>query len=342
MRRSIHIILGVIGLVVLAAFQTNVPENEPVTVWEALIRLGHEPPQHYVAELDPDMVRRGRELVYEGRTTSPSGGMGTYISPYFVCTDCHNQVQEDPVLTEFDPQARLEYAVEKGLPFVQATTFWGITNRESWYNGDYFQKYGSLVDKARNDVYEATQLCAQECSSGRYLEQWEWEAINQYYWSIQLKLEDLNLKPKEMQRVMRGIEDPKMDRSLLIDMLKRKYALASPADFVEVPEDKKRGYDTAPGDPANGELIWDNSCKTCHRYGGPSQLVLDDARVTFKKFAREMESNSQFSLYEIVRHGTYAQPGHQQYMPLYTADRLSDQQVEDLRAFIELNAKRRR
>jgi mono/diheme cytochrome c family protein len=341
MRKTTTYVLGIIGFLLLGGFVTGNQEDEPVTVWETLIRLGHEPPKYYVENLDPVLVKKGYELVYNGRTKSPTGGMSNYISPYFVCTDCHNQVQEEPVLTNFDPQARLEYAVAKDIPFLQSTTFWGITNRESWYNGDYYLKYDTLVDKARNDVYEATQLCSKKCSSGRYIEQWEWEAINEYYWSLQIKLADLNLTAKEMQRVMQGMKDPKMDKALLIDMLKRKYAQASPADFVDVPENKEKGYDTAPGDPANGELIWDKSCKTCHRYGGPSQLVLDDARVTFKKFKKEMTKDSKFSLYEIIRHGTYAEAGHQQYMPLYTADRMSNQQVEDLRAYIELKAKRR-
>ena len=43
-------------------------------------------------------------------------------------------------------------------------------------------------------------------------------------------------------------------------------------------------------------------------------------------------------MYEVIRHGTYDVLGHQEYMPQYTLEKLSDQQIEDLRAYIEMGA----
>ena len=36
----------------------------------------------------------------------------------------------------------------------------------------------------------------------------------------------------------------------------------------------------------------------------------------------------------MVRHGTHPAPGHREYMPHYTKERMTDQQVEDLERYI--------
>ena len=90
-------------------------------------------------------------------------------SKHFVCTSCHNIQKEDPDLSIADPQARLEYARDMELPYLPGTTLYGAVNRTSFYNGDYEKKYGDLVKPARNNLREAIQLCAVECSQGRAL-----------------------------------------------------------------------------------------------------------------------------------------------------------------------------
>jgi len=304
------------------------------SVSEILNALGDPNPTHYRANIDPQQVEMGRQLVYNGRTKMPDGSMSNYISKFYVCTDCHNQVQEDPILTESDPEKRLQYINEKGLKFLQATTFWGMVNREFWYNDDYVLKYGSLVEAAHKSLEESTQLCARECSSGRYLEAWELEAIIQYYWTLELKIKDLNLSSSEYSSLETALKSGNQNPTL-IKMLKSKYALKSPATFVSEPENRGEGFSDLVGNAENGELIWENSCKTCHREYGPSQLLLDNSRFTFNKFKRNFKKDSNFNLYTIIRHGTYAEPGHRQYMPLYPEERMSNQQIEDIRAFIE-------
>ncbi len=51
-----------------------------------------------------------------------------------------------------------------------------------------------------------------------------------------------------------------------------------------------------------------------------------------------MTSSSKLSIYHIIREGTYSEAGHKEYMPLYPLEKLSHQQVEDLRAYIEKEA----
>ncbi|MCB0760534.1 MAG: cytochrome c [Flavobacteriales bacterium] len=306
-------------------------------VVEVLQLLGEPLPDHYATAADEMKIEIGRQLVLEGKARIPGGGSTRAISRFFICTDCHNQVQEDPILSVSDPDARLAYAIQNDLPFLQATTFWGISNREHWYNDDYFKKYGALVEPARNSLAEATQLCAKECSSGRYLEEWELECILQYYRTIELHVSDLNLSDKELVELNKAVGSEGKHKSA-VAKLKSRYMLASPAHLGHVPEDLVKGYDTAPGNPQTGKEIYERSCKTCHSGHRCSQFILDDATVTFKKLRNHLDKHTYFNLYEITRKGTYAQPGHKQYMPMYPLERLSDQQLEDLRAYVEQEA----
>lgn len=306
------------------------------SVQEVLMSLGEEAPSHYIASPDPNKQEIGRQLVYNGRTKLQDGSYSNFISKFYVCTDCHNQVREDPVLPKSDPDARLDYVKENELKFLQSTTFWAMVNRESWYNDDYVLKYGAMVEPAHESLAEATQLCAQECSSGRYLEDWELESIMQYYWSLELKMEDLDLTNAEYNRISSAINN-ESERAGVIQLLKSKYLLASPATFVQ--DDPKAPVEKLTGNAERGELIWDLSCEACHREYGPSQLILDQSKFTFNKFKKHLDRNTNFNLFHITRHGTYAEPGHRQYMPLYPLERMSHQQIADLKAFILAGAR---
>jgi hypothetical protein len=48
--------------------------------------------------------------------------------------------------------------------------------------------------------------------------------------------------------------------------------------------------------------------------------------------------NWQKSLYPLLREGTHPVKGDRDYMPNYTKNRLTDQHIEDLRAFIQVQA----
>ena len=63
-------------------------------------------------------------------------------------------------------------------------------------------------------------------------------------------------------------------------------------------------------------------------------MTLETDKVTFQKFKRHLSKNTDYNLYNIVRHGTYAGEGKPRYMPLYPEERLSNQQLEDLKAYI--------
>jgi mono/diheme cytochrome c family protein len=315
------------------------PEDE---VAEILLQLGEEPVAHYPdTTLKGVSVEAGRGIMLTGFAPAPGGGTTNKQSKHYVCTACHNIEREDPDLSVSDPQARLEYAKRNGLPFLQGTALYGAVNRTSFYNGDYEQKYGDLVKPARNDLREAIQLCATECSQGRALEPWEMESVLAYLWTIGLKARDLILSDQDktvIDQALAGDGDP----SAALKLIKSKYLEGSPATFVAPPEDRKAGYPVDTVDIGNGQLVYELSCLHCHENERYSFFRLDDSKLTFQHLAKHFPKYTEYSVCQVGRYGTSPVPGSKPYMPNYTLEKLSHQQMEDLRAYIEFRAGKER
>ena len=309
--------------------------NAEKPVAEVLVQLGDEPVNHQVdTTIAGVSAERGRQLVLTGFADNPGGGRLSKQSKHFVCTSCHNVQREDPDLSVADPQARLLYARKMGLPFLQGTALYGIVNRTSFYNGDYEKKYGSLVSKARDNLREAIQLCAVECSQGRALEPWEMESVLAYLWTIGLKMEDLGLSEEEYQQVNTALQSGK-NKAQAIGLIKSHYLQASPATFVEPPKDRRAGYENIKGDPANGKLVYELSCLHCHEKERYYFFKLDHAKRTFQYLEKHFPRYTRYSIYQVARYGTSPIPGKKAYMPNYTLEKMSHQQLEDLRAYVE-------
>lgn len=279
----------------------------------------------------------GRALFQQGIAEKPGGGKTTRQSRHFVCTSCHNIEREDPDLSVSDPQARLEYVKEKGLPFLQGTALYGAVNRTSFYNGYYEKKYGDLVRPARNNIREAIQLCAIECSQGRLLADWELESILAYLWTIDLKLYDLQLDDQEMAQI-REAQARQASGTEAINLIKSKFLSGAPATFVEPPVSRSEGYPAIIGKPDNGKLIYELSCLHCHEGGRFAFFELDDSKASFEYLAKHIDRYTRYSIYQVTRWGTVPLNGKRSYMPNYTAEKMSNQQLEDLRAYIESRA----
>lgn len=297
--------------------------------------LGEDYPTHYVEKPDSLTIKKGYDLIHIGKTVAPNGKVSSPISKFYTCTSCHNVEREDPQLNVIDQDARLQYAMDAKLPYLQGSTFWGVVNRKSWYNGDYVLKYGSLVEKAKNSLEESIQLCASVCAQGRYLEDWEMQSILSYLWSLQMKVSDLQLSREELSAVNQLVSSAKNDSA--INFLQSKYLTYSPATFSDLPKSKQEGYNLT-GRPEFGKAIYELGCQHCHHPYGESDLVLDNSVYTFRWLQKNLAKNSSESIYEIIRKGTYSEMGHKEYMPLYTLEKMSHQQVEDLRSYIELRA----
>ncbi len=308
--------------------------NQDQTVSEALAVLGGIDPANKPKNVKGASAERGYDLVHKGITEKPKGiGKTKRQSKHFVCTSCHNTTIEQSDLTQFDPQDRLDYAIEHDLPFLQGTTLYGAVNRETYYNGDYDKKYGDLVKDARNDIRGAINLCAVECAQGRPLKEWELESILMYLWQLELKVSDLDLSADEQASIALKVANKNPDQAA-VKLLKSKYATASPATFALPPEDRKTGYQLT-GDPKNGAAIYKHGCLHCHDEQRYSMLDLDDTRLSRAFLARHMPRYSPYSTYQVGRYGTPPRPGKEAYMPQYTVERMSDQQFEDLRAYFE-------
>jgi hypothetical protein len=196
------LIFIVLGLAAAFPIRLTPPLDEQTPVAEALRLLGAPPPAHLPNLSIPGVsAQAGEDLVLYGVARKPGGGATRKQSKHFVCTACHNVQRDEPTLRFDDPQARLEYVKEKGLPYLPGSSLYGVVNRETFYNGDYEKKYGQLVEIARRDLREAIQICAVECSQGGPLNDWEMESVLAYLWTIDLKLADLDLDQAGKARI---------------------------------------------------------------------------------------------------------------------------------------------
>ena len=257
MKKLIPIISSLITLFASVAFvtwQANFNENDRVAVLlEDAIGVN---PSHYVRVIDEEKARKGKELITNGWTFK-GGRKSKVISKYFVCTDCHNTVIEDDDILNPTPEGRLKKSFSEGIPFLQGSTFYGVTNRTTWYNEDYELKYGALVAPAKDTLENAIQLCAKVCSSGRYLEEWELDVILHYYNTIDYKLSDFQLSREEID-VLSNISGEEEAA-----VLNAKFKKLSSATFIDVPKVADRGNGIN-GDVSNGRLIYKQSCLHCH------------------------------------------------------------------------------
>jgi mono/diheme cytochrome c family protein len=301
-------------------------------VSEVLHKLGDKQVAHIKRFPSNKDIELGKRLFHDGFSLSRNGRRAKRLSKHFVCSSCHNVEKEFKVATENDPQKRLQYALYNDLPFLQGSTMYGAINRTTYYNGDYFKKYGDLVYPARKDLKEAVQLCAIECAQGRRLKNWEMDAILAYIWTLGYTIEDLNLTKPEFIKINNAINDKEMAPEA-IALLKTKYLDHSPATFVKPPSDYEAGYELT-GDPDNGMNIYELSCLHCHEKGRYSFFELDKSKDSYKYLHNKFDQYSHASVYQVGRYGTPPKPGKKAYMPQYTAEKMSNQQMEDLRAYL--------
>ena len=327
-------------LLVLSAFAAR-PATLPVMdgdtpLYEVLRALGApERADLMVRPVEGASAEAGERLVLEG--VRPRGGQQ---SPHFKCTSCHNVVREDPVLTVPDPAARLVYAEANDLPFLPGTTLWGAVNRKSYYNGDYDKKYGDLVKNARHDLRGAIQLCATECAQGEELNAVEMESVLAYLHTIGLRYKDLGADAPAPETVNAAIASRK-DNAALLAALDSHYLLASPATFVLPPADRKAGYPVAgERNPAAGNTLYQRACLHCHEDQRYSFFELAENQFHYDFMAKHFPRYTRYSTYQVSRYGTSPIPGKRAYMPHYTAERMTDAQIEDLRAYLEGAASR--
>ncbi|MCF8258962.1 MAG: cytochrome c [Flavobacteriales bacterium] len=327
-------LLACAGTAMMSLVPTETTKNEApaerTPVSELLISLGDSPQKHYIKDIDPKKVALGEEIVLKGNATMADGTRSPKVSEFFVCTDCHNIGPEAPKPLDNDPEVRLRFAMDNNIPYLPGSTFRGIVNRTGWFNGDHIKKYGDLVKPANHDLHNAVQLCSRECSSGRYLEDWELEAVMHYLTTLQLTVGELGLADNEMAQLTNPA-----DKAAAIALVKSRYLDAMPATFLEPLPLEQRAMGLK-GDVTKGKFIYENSCMHCHKENGVTKTVFGTGKgqkdATW--LASYLPKSNGGSIYYICRKGTSPKKKTPQYMPIYSNEKLTDGQIEDLVAYV--------
>ncbi|MFK8045222.1 MAG: c-type cytochrome [Crocinitomicaceae bacterium] len=333
-------LLSLVFLIALASFLISGRSNKGVvenytklvsdlSVADVLLKVGAKKPNHFIEKLDSDSAHIGYELITTGFV---EGSNNKKQSKYFECVDCHNLVPEVYNLADESPNERLKYSKEKNIPFLPASTFYGMYNKEHWYNGDYAKKYGALVAPTRDTLVNAIQLCAIQCSQGRLLENWEVRSVLHYMKSISLQIKDLKITAKEMDRLAEYVI--KKDKAA-IKLLASKYNVINDATFGKTDIPELKNYKA---NPDNGKYIFNNGCLHCHGTGSNvASFEFNDDNLTLNFLESQISKHNHFSVPYLVRKGTYAIAGKKQYMPQYPLEKMSKEQLLDLLSYISLN-----
>lgn len=335
--------MKILYILIFCLISITVVISEGPASWNAetplstvLIYLGDPQPDHSLPKekQNQESVERGRNLFERGYVDVPGKKKPKPQSKFFTCTDCHNSSIEDTDLRVSDPEKRFSYIWDQGIPLLQGTTVKGVVNKTSWYNGDYQEKYGDLVKSAQGNLREAIQLCARECSQGREFTSHELDEVVAYFWSLQYTLGDLKLSEEDYTRLNNESQDKEKHRELAA-WLKGFYLSASPATFGDLPKDPVAGYGLERSYD-RGEKVYKLSCLHCHAPGRILKwpYVFKYNKHTFGFLSKHFPRDHHFSPYNALRKGTYTSKKKKLYMPNFTLEKMSDQQIEDLREFV--------
>ncbi|MGV3631465.1 MAG: c-type cytochrome [Bacteroidota bacterium] len=307
-------------------------ENLPVEL--VLTNLGAPKYKHSVAKLDMEKAEIGRQIIFSGRARGKEH-KGKRFSPYFRCTDCHNLVKETDSPTDLNPADRLAHAERNKLAFLPAYSLWGVYNRTAFYGGDYGKVYGDKIKNAKDSIGNAIQVCTQYAASGRLLKDWEIEGLLHYFKQHELRIKDLpSLTAADKKNVLYWQKLDQKEKQALRAKIESAFLQSYPATFVPALALDERKYGEG-GNAANGALIYRKSCLHCHAGKRVSNYSLDNSSLTAKMFVKNLEEFNYASLYQIIRWGTFTKKRRKQTMPLYTKEQMSDQQIEDLVAYMK-------
>jgi len=320
---------------ILASFQTSQTDIDvsAMSLFEVQSILGNEQKMSRPTELGSAEI--GKSLVLKG-FANMDGVNSKPVSKFFVCATCHNQVKEFQYPSMYSPEDRLSYAMSQDIPFLQGSSFYGIVNRTQFFNGDYEKKYGNEVDfsEARKNLRDAIQFCSKHMSRGRKLNEIEIESILKYFWTLDLKIKDLQLNSEELAQLQKSVDNGKSD-VVLMQMLDRKYVKNFSATFLPIPSFSSEILNSKEINLDHGKFIFERACMHCHEKGNYSFYHLDRSKMTFKHLEQAARSeNYIFSMFYLVREGLEPRKGHQSHMPLFTAERMSPQQLNSLYAYV--------
>jgi len=318
------------------------PDLSPITLdskVQTILTLLGEPPSPHAIETDGEnLAAAGRELFHAGRASHPETGLpGRRLSEYFYCTDCHNTHREVPDPARLgDPASRLAFIDGRDLDLPPGPSLAGAVNRSTWFTGDRFAERVATpeeIGRARSSLREAIRLCAQAGASGRQPELWEIEALLAFLWTREWTLADLGVTSIELATWKRRALEPAETESVAGE-IRARFAHATPSTSGD-PGPLAESHNS---DPENGRRVWTRSCQHCHGAEGTSESYFGEEEGTWEELASRFHSTGDRSIYSLIRDGTGPGEDKKAFMARYPVERLSDSQIEDLRAFVEQRA----
>ncbi len=315
--------------------------DEKTPISEIYQKLGYDVLN--ISASDSTSAEKGKELVHKGYSYKATGKRSRKLSKFFVCSSCHNVVKEFENPAEINSEKKLEYARKNNIAYLQASTFYGIYNRQSFFNDDYQNLFSEKpgVDKANKDLKAAVQFCQQNMMQGNKLENWELESILLYFKEIEYKLEDLKLSETEKKQLGEALKG-NFDKKLAFNLLKSKYATFYPAHFLKIPKFKvpEKTLSRDIKRLEEGKALFELSCLHCHKNKRYSFFGLDSDRLTFKALEKATRTeNYIFSMFFLVREGLPPRMGHRSHMPAFSSEKLSASQLESLYLYVNAKAK---
>ncbi|MCP4442011.1 MAG: cytochrome c [Aureispira sp.] len=344
--KSVSTLVVVATLVVSASWSSNdnFKLKDDTPVWEVYEKLGKIKLHAVNPKVAGASAEIGKDIVLKGSSVKRDGKKGKTAkqSKHFECTACHTIEKEFHDLSDLDPNKKLAYAAKNNIPFLQGSSFYGIVNREHFYNDEYQKKYKDVpgIKKSFSDVRAAIQVCAIQCSQGRALEDWEIESVLMYFWTLQLKIGDLNLTDEQKQKIEYALNE-RQSGARAFHYIRDEFSDVSPAHFAK-PMEYRKLSDTELKNKERfqrGKWIYDLGCKHCHGKKRYSFYNLDDNTSTFKHLAKHMERGKHHSIHKISRYGTAPKNFKKAYMPQYTTEKMSDSQLMDLQIYVANMAK---
>jgi hypothetical protein len=297
-----------------------------------------------------DYERWGKELYFNCHVAKPPVGPAPSkpISEFYKCTHCHNHQREDRVLSKQDPEDRFAMilesppvkeapdALDAPLRLQPGSTMWGAVNRESFYNDSYAIYHRLKVgDRVMNpqSLEDATQVCCTYCSVGRLAEEWEILSLLAYFWSLEVKLSDLDLPISVGSELAAVLQAPPSQRDPVQAAKARKtiqqlYLTRAGDEFTAMPKELKTDSQGPYPDKAQfkgeagiGKKLYAVACDHCHGEGKPNESAGADLVRNLAKY------------HNILAHGT--QQDAEAYMPMFARQRLSRQQIADIQAYLK-------
>ena len=334
--------IAALGLGLLAAFSSpKVADFEPEQpLWEVLVSLGRirlNTPNDSLGE-GKFSAAKGEQLVLKGFATDENGKASTKISKRLPCATCHALQNEYHHLGDLDPDKRLRFLDSLNRPLLLGPSLEGMVNRIYFFADDYQNKvqgkHKDLLKKGHLNLRAAIQACNQVYADGRELERWELESILAYLWTLELRMKHIRIEGEDAKQVKEALAEQRSNAKA-VNILRQYYTEVYPANFGEIPSiEQRRQVSPVLNSFANGYRLYKRSCLHCH--DGSIRGIgygLDERQANFQVLRRHFDdTSSRHSIYNALRYNPNLNGGNT--LPHFTEQRLSLQQLQDLRFYI--------